>query len=165
MKKITIPLMMILASLLVFSCASSGSGAKIEGDVTQDKVNTALGTIYDTYRSKLDMTGAQSYTVVSGDSLSQITRKFYGNLTGVGDAGANNGFHFPVIMLASGNKIVDPDLIEPGMQLKIPDLQKNLANPVSRKAIKDCLNEVAYVYNRKGVAATENGLRKLADSL
>ncbi|MCL2319174.1 MAG: LysM peptidoglycan-binding domain-containing protein [Treponema sp.] len=165
MKKITVGLVLFLAIFMLFSCKTSGSGVKIEGDVTQDKVNTALGTIYDTYRSKLDMTGAQSYTVASGDTLSAITRKYYGALTGVGDAGPNNGFHFPVIMLASGNKIVDPDLIEPGMQLKIPDLQKNLANPVSRQAIKDCLNDVAYVYNRKGVAATEAGLKKLAASL
>ena len=162
MKKFTVVFMLLLAAFVLFSCQS---GPKIEGEVTQEKVNDALGQIYDTYRTKLDMTGAQNYTVVRGDSLSQITRQHYGSLTGVGDSGPNNGFYFPVIMLASDSHIVDPDLIEPGMSLKIVDLKRNLDNPVSRKAIKDCLNDVAYVYNKKGVAATEDGLRKLAASL
>ena len=161
MKKLLVCLI-IAAAIGGLSCKS---GPKIEGEVTQDKVNTALGTIYDTYRPKLDLTGAKEYVVVKGDTLSQITKQFYGSLTGVGDAGPNNGYYFPVIMLASGNKIVDPDLIEPGLKLLIPDLKKNLGIPSAHKAIKDCLIDVAYVYNKKGVAATEDGLRKLAASL
>jgi len=163
MRRLTVALILLAAVFMLFSCKSTGP--KIEGDVTQDKVNTALEQIYDTYRTKLDMSGAQDYKVVSGDTLSQITRKYYGSLTDVGDAGPNNGFYFPVIMMASDSKIVDPDLIEPGMNLKIPDLKKNLANPAARKAIKDTMNDVAYVYNKKGVAATEAGLKKLANSL
>ena len=162
MKKFTVVLIILLVAVVLFSCKSS---PKIEGEVTQEKVNDALGQIYDNYRNKLDMTGAQNYTVVRGDSLTQITHRFYGNVSGVGDAGPQNGFYFPVIMLASDSHIVDPDLIEPGMNLKIPDLKRNLDNSGSRKAIKDCLNDVAYVYNRKGNAATENGLKKLAGSL
>ena len=161
MKKLLICLL-IAAALFSLSCQS---GPKIEGEVTQEKVNDALGQIYDNYRGKLDLTGAQDYTVVSGDTLSQITRKYYGDLTDVGDAGPHNGFYFPVIMLASESNIVDPDFIQPGMKMKIPDLKKNLANPGSKKAIKDCLNDVAYVYNKKNNAATEEGLRTLAKSL
>ena len=165
MKKISVSLMLLMALFVLFSCKTTESGAKIEGSVTQEKVNEALGIIYDAYRTKLDLSGAKDYTVVSGDTLSKITREFYGDLTGVGDAGPHNGFYFPVIMLASGNKIVDPDKIEPGMKLKIPDLKKNLGIPGSRKAIKDCLNDVAYVYNKKRDAASEGGLKKLAGSL
>ena len=165
MKKITVVIVILLAAFVLFSCKSTTSAPKIEGEVTQEKVNTALGQIYDSYRTKLDFTGAQDYTVAKGDTLSQITRQYYGSLTGVGEAGANNGFYFPVIMMASESKIVDPDLIEPGMKLKVVDLKKNLSNPVSRKAIKDCLNDVAYVYNRKGSASTETGLKKLSNSL
>ena len=161
MKKILICLFIAVA-LFSFSCKS---GPKIEGEVTQEKVNDALGQIYDNYRGKLDLSGAQDYTVVSGDTLSQITRKYYGSLTDVGDAGPNNGFYFPVIMLASDSHIVDPDFIEPGMNMKIPDLKKNLANAGSRKAIKDCLNDVAYVYNKKGNTSTEDGLKALSKSL
>ena len=161
MKKILVCLL-ITAALFTLSCKS---GPKIEGEVTQEKVNDALSQIYDNYRGKLDLTGAQDYTVVSGDTLSQITRRFYGSLTDVGDAGPSNGFYFPVIMIASESNIVDPDLIQPGMKMKIPDLKKNLDNPSARKAIKDALNDVAYVYNRKGHAATEEGLKNLAKSL
>ena len=161
MKKILICLL-FAAALFSLSCKS---GPKIEGEVTQEKVNDALGQIYNNYRSKLDLTGAQDYTVVSGDTLSQITRRFYGSLTGVGEAGPNNGFYFPVIMVASDSHIVDPDFIEPGMKMKIPDLKKNLDNATSRKAIKDCLIDVAYVYNKKNNTATEEGLKTLSKSL
>ena len=161
MKKILVCLL-IAAAIFSLSCKS---GPKIEGEITQAKVNEALGAIYDKYRGKLDLTGAQDYTVSSGDTLSQITRQHYGSLADVGNAGPNNGFYFPVIMVASDSHIVDPDLIEPGMKMKVPDLKKNLANPTARKAIKDCLNDVSYVYNRKGNTATEEGLKALANSL
>ena len=167
MKKLLI-CMLALAVFAFVACKSAPtrSGAKIDGEVTQEKVNSALDYIYKTYRGKLDMTGAEDYTVVRGDTLSQITRKYYSSLTGIGNAGPSNGLYFPVIMLASdGSHIVDPDLIEPGMKLKIPDLKRNLANSSSRKAIKDCLNDVAYVYNRKGDSATEGGLKNLSGSL
>ena len=165
MKKI-VYCIMIAAVLAGMSCKSTPTSPKIEGEVTQDKVNTALEQIYDNYRGKLDMTGAKDYTVVRGDSLSQITRTNYSSLTDVGTAGAGNGFYFPILMLASeSSHIVDPDLIEPGLVLKIPDLKRNLANATARKAIKDCLIDVAYVYNRKGKPAEEEGLKRLANSL
>ena len=166
MKKILVCLL-IGADLIGVSCATTTSGgvATIEGEVTQQKVDTALNQIYDSLRPKLDLSGAREYTVVRGDTLSAITRNHYGTLTGVGNAGPNNGFYFPVIMAASGHQIVDPDLIEPGMKLMIPDLQRNLSNPIARKAIKDCLSDVAYVYNKKGVKVTEDGLTTLAASL
>jgi hypothetical protein len=164
MKKFAGLLVCVLA-LAVLSCKSTASGVNLEGEVTPEKVNLALNQIYDTYRGSLVMDGAQDYTVAAGDSLTAITRKHYRSLTEVGDAGPNNGFYFPVIMMASDGDIVDPDKIEPGMKLKIVDLKKNLADPAARAAIKNCLNDVAYVYNRKGVTVTEEGLRKLADSL
>jgi len=166
MKKIVI-CMVILATLFALSCKSgpTSSGAVIEGEVTQGKINDALSLIYNSYRGKLDLTGAQDYTVQRGDSLSEITRRFYGNLTGVGNAGSSNGFYFPVIMAASGSHIVDPDFIEPGMKLTIPDLKRNLANSTSKKAIKSCLEDVAYVYSRKGQSQTEEGLKNLSKSI
>ena len=166
MKKVLVFLFVAVA-LIGLSCKSGpkASGASIDGDVTQEKVNKALEQIYDAYYSKLDLSGAQSYTVVHGDYLVLITQKYYGDLTGVGKAGTKNGFYFPIIMLASGNIIVDPDLIEPGMKLTIPDLKKNLANSGSRKAIKNCLKDVSYIYNKKGQSATEKGLVALSDSL
>jgi LysM repeat protein len=164
MKKFVILLVCILA-FAALSCKSSPSGVRLEGEITQEKVDLALDQIYDTYRPHLVMDGAQDYTVAAGDSLSAITRKHYGSLTGVGDAGPNNGFYFPVIIMAADSKIVDPDKIEPGMKLKIVDLKKNLDNPAARAAIKNCLNDVAHVYNKKGNTVTEEGLKKLAGSL
>ena len=155
MRKNLLCLFVVVVALAALSCKT---GPTIEGEVTQQKVNDALSQIYNNYRSKLDLSGAQDYTVVSGDTLTQIARRFF-------DEGPNTGYYFPVIMLASDSNIVDPDLIEPGMKLKIVDLKKNLANSTSKKAIKDCLNDVAYVYNRKGDTSTENGLKNLANSL
>ena len=167
MKKLLICLL-IATAFFGLSCQSgpTSSGAVIEGEVTQEKVNSALEQIYNAYRTRLDMSGAQDYTVVRGDSLSAIARSHFGSLSDVGEAGPSNGFYFPVIMMASsGSHILDPDLIEPGMRLKIIDLKRNLADSSSRKAIKDFLNDVAYVYNRKGRASEEDGLKKLANSL
>ena len=163
MKKLIICLL-IAAALTGISCKSY-TPPVIEGEVTQEKVNDALEMIYDNYRGKLDLTGAQSYTVARGDSLVQIAHRFFGSLTDVGSAGPQNGFYFPVIMLASDSHIVDPDLIEPGMQLTIIDLERNLNNRSSRQAIKDCLKDIAHIYNRKGNTGAEQGLLTLADSL
>ena len=61
MKKFTIVFVLFMAVFLLFSCqTTTGSGAKIEGEVTQQKVDEALGQIYDTYRPLLDLTGAQN---------------------------------------------------------------------------------------------------------
>ena len=51
----------------------------------------------------------QTYTVVAGDSLSKIAKKFYGN------ANAWN-----TIFQANKDKISNPDLIRPGQVLRIP---------------------------------------------
>ena len=164
MKKVLVFLFVAMA-FIGLSCKSTVSGAVIDGDVTQEKIDKALEQIFSAFSSKLDLSGADNYTVVSGDYLVQITQKYYGGLTGVGKAGTSNGFYFPIVMLASGNIIVDPDLIEPGMKLTIPDLKKNLADSNARKAIKNCLKDVSYIYNKKGHSDTEKGLVALSNSL
>jgi nucleoid-associated protein YgaU len=55
-------------------------------------------------------TGGQTYTVKSGDSLSKIAKRFYG------DADKWKKIH-----AANSDKIPNPDLIHPGLQLTIPD--------------------------------------------
>ena len=52
----------------------------------------------------------QAYVVRSGDSLSKIAKQFYG------DAGKWKKIH-----AANADKIPNPDLIHPGLQLTIPD--------------------------------------------
>jgi nucleoid-associated protein YgaU len=51
----------------------------------------------------------QTYTVVSGDSLSKIAKKFYGNANA-----------WDRIFQANRDKISNPDLIRPGQVLRIP---------------------------------------------
>ena len=53
--------------------------------------------------------GGQSYTVKKGDSLSKIAKHFYGD--------ANK---WKTIHAANADKIPNPDLIHPGLQLTIP---------------------------------------------
>ena len=114
----------------------------------------------------LDLTGAQRYIVVDGDTLNEITRRFYGHLTDVGMAGRSNGFFYPILMLASPEaNIADPDLIFPNMSLNIPDLRRNLANPTSREAIRNSLRQTAGIYDRKGIPEESEGLLRLANSL
>jgi nucleoid-associated protein YgaU len=52
---------------------------------------------------------ARTYTVQAGDSLSKISKQFYGD--------ANQ---YMKIFEANKDKLADPDKIKPGMQLNIP---------------------------------------------
>ena len=54
-------------------------------------------------------TSARTYTVVSGDSLSKIAKREYGDAT-----------KWHAIFEANRDKIKDPDLIHPGQVLTIP---------------------------------------------
>ena len=54
---------------------------------------------------------AQFHTVVSGDTLGKIAKKFYGN-----------AMEYPVIFEANKPMLKDPDLIYPGQVLRIPHL-------------------------------------------
>jgi len=52
----------------------------------------------------------RTYTVVAGDSLSKIAKKFYGD-----------GNKWNRIFEANRDTVKNPDLIHPGQVLKIPD--------------------------------------------
>lgn len=49
------------------------------------------------------------YTIVSGDSLSKIAKKFYGN-----------AMDYPKLFEANREVIKDPDLIYPGQKIRVP---------------------------------------------
>ncbi|MGI8400959.1 MAG: LysM peptidoglycan-binding domain-containing protein [Gemmatimonadaceae bacterium] len=55
-------------------------------------------------------TGGTAYVVKSGDSLSKIAKHFYGDAS-----------KWKKIHAANSDKIPNPDLIHPGLQLTIPD--------------------------------------------
>jgi LysM repeat protein len=114
----------------------------------------------------INLDGIDFYTVARGDTLSSIAIKQYGT---------GNGYYYPLIALASKlgrinnvnvDVVEDIDLIEPGMVLAIPDLQRNLDNAVARRIIKTYMGgEVADINDARGRAGDAAELRKLADSL
>ena len=101
----------------------------------------------------LILTGAETYIVVRGDTLTKIARSKY-----------RNGFYYPLIMMAPGNAIRDQDLIVPGMRLTIPRLQPNLDDPKARASMKRFFLEIASITERKRPRDAA-GLRSLANSL
>jgi hypothetical protein len=142
-----------MAGGLLLSCAS----AKGTSQDTQDTIDSTFDKIYSAHYSGLILDGAETYTVKTGDYLAAITRSKWGG---------ENGFYFPVIMMASPNAGVDdPDLITPGMELVIPNLQKNLDDPSARQHIKVFLDEIADVYGAKGQINIRNALENLSRTL
>jgi glutamine cyclotransferase len=111
--------------------------------------------LYDA-NTGLDLTGAGVYTVRQGDTLSDISRYVY-----------NDGFYYPVIMLASRGVVINPDKIKPGMILTIPNLERNKANADGRRSMKNCLNGFANIEKTKQNPnqALIDGFKKRADEL
>jgi hypothetical protein len=149
MKKLLSVFCLVFVSFLVVSCASK----KITDD---DLTNDAFETVYNAYKKDIILEGAASYVVKQGDFLAAITNTAYGS---------GNGYYFPLIMLASDDVVLDPDLIEPGMELTIPDLQRNLNDPTARRQIKAFLNAIADVYDKKDKPDISRDLRQLANTL
>jgi hypothetical protein len=150
MKKSVFLVVLVMSVLMIPACSTTGTGPI----TTQEEANEALQRVYNEYKSDLILEGAKSYTVVKGDVLSAISRREY-----------NNGFYFPLIMLASSDVVLDPDLIEPGMVLTIPDLQRNLNDAKAKERIKSFLREIADIEDRRERPQDAEGLRKHADEL
>lgn len=82
-----------------FSNVQSGSSTTAPEPVAIPDVAPTSGTTVQ----------EQTYVVVSGDSLSKIAKRYYGDAT-----------KWPRIHDANRDQIKDPDLIHPGQRLKIP---------------------------------------------
>ncbi|MDR0689520.1 MAG: LysM peptidoglycan-binding domain-containing protein [Spirochaetaceae bacterium] len=106
--------------------------------------------------STIILEGARRHRVVWGDTLSSLSKKYYGK---------ENGYYFPIIMLASSGVVFNPDVIIPGMILTIPDLNKNLADPQARSKIKSYIKDTAKIYEWKRDTKTKNRLIQLSNSL
>jgi LysM repeat protein len=162
MKKILILLTAALTVSGMISCATTKPAVEEPKPVVPETVQEA----FDYSQDNLIIDGsAKSYTVRRGDTLSSIAKRMWGQ---------ERGYYFPVIMLASRQSaaIDDPDVIEPGMQLTIPNLDVNLANDRARAAIKNYLKDVSGIYTRKFAESrdpkhdrTGRELAKLSDSL
>lgn len=87
----------------------------VDNQAEREKVVLAVGNVIgiarvdDRLESKKTAPESQMYTVVSGDSLSKIAKKFYG------DAGK-----YHAIFEANQPMLKDPDKIYPGQVLRIP---------------------------------------------
>jgi hypothetical protein len=157
----------VLAVLFVLSCQStentSGAGpAGEDRQASRSVEDQVLTEIYERYESKIILIGAQTYTVVWGDTLSRIARRNYGP--------GDNPYYFPLIIAASKGsaEILDPDSIEVGTELTIPDLQRNLDDPAARASLKNLLKEVADFYaGKKGPQSRGlyEGLNRLYNAL
>jgi LysM repeat protein len=102
------------------------------------------------------LTGASYYTVVSGDTLANITAAMYGG---------TNMFFFPLIRLANSGSVSNPDLIEPGTNLVIPPLQANLNSRSASALIKTEMQQTASQYDGQGKTKAAGRLRNLANRL
>ena len=150
MKKTLLALTLILSIMMALSCASKAAPI-----TTQEELDNAFREIYQQFRGDIILEDAETYTVVSGDTLTRIARDKY-----------PNGYYFPLIMLASSEVVLDPDQIQPGMELTVPVLQKNLDDAKAKGKIKGFLGEIAKVYDRReGRERDAEGLRELASTL
>jgi len=86
-----------------FSDVGAGASSNSAGSSKADFSDVSGGS------STTAPVGGQTYTVKAGDSLSKIAKHFYGD--------ANK---WKKIHAANADKIPNPDLIHPGLQLTIP---------------------------------------------
>lgn len=89
-----------------------------EDQATREKTILVVGntegiaSVDDQMTTAIQEPEAQFHTVVSGDSLSKIAKKFYGN-----------AMKYPVIFEANKPMLTDPNKIYPGQVLRIPALE------------------------------------------
>ncbi|MDR0387774.1 MAG: LysM peptidoglycan-binding domain-containing protein [Treponema sp.] len=167
-KKIWVPCLAVLAVLVAVSCKSTPAEEKpvLTEEVVFEKTTPEEAVFNDAYQAvlPLDLNGAELYVVKSGETLTRIAREKYGR---------ENAFFFPLIMAASKSQktvdIADPDKIEPGMELIIPNLDVNRNNPVIRERIKTLLLSVCKIYQdrpeTKWSSEMINGLSSSAGDL
>ncbi len=99
----------------------NGDTATVTGaaydQATKEKVvlvvgnSSGIATVDDQMTVENPEPEAQFHTVVSGDTLGKIAKKFYGN-----------AMKYPVIFDANKPMLKNPDLIYPGQVLRIPNL-------------------------------------------
>jgi len=88
-----------------------------DSQATREKVILVLGntegiaTVDDRMTVEIPEPEAQFHTVVKGDYLSKIAKKYYGD-----------AMKYPVIFEANKPMLTDPDKIYPGQVLRIPNL-------------------------------------------
>ena len=147
-KNVVFGLLIIALSILVFAGCGSAPAPKPEPAPAPAPVaEQPKGLILD---------GAANYTVARGDTLADIAAGRYGE---------SNMYYFPLIRLANANVVTDPDVIEPGTSLIIPDLQRNLNSDGAKALIKTDMQAIADQYERQSKPNAAARLRNLAGRL
>ena len=95
----------IVADILEISVSELLNGERSSNENNQDKKVATQ----QTKREVTNATSTKTYTVVRGDSLWKISKKYY-----------NNGNQYNKIYNANRDKIKNPSLIYPGQVLTIP---------------------------------------------
>ena len=165
-----IPLFAVLAGAVLFFAACQTPGAEAppqNGAPARDaQVQTptappaartyeeAARDVYQRFLPGLILTGASNHTVRPGDTLVNIAWHHF-----------NDGFMYPVILLASSHVVLDPDRITPDMEIIVPDLQRNLNDPAARQNIRNFLLEIADLEDSRNRSATAAGIRERANNL
>ena len=145
-KKLFFGFLIIALSIMVFATCGSAPAPKSE-PAPAPTAQQPEG---------LDLSGAANYTVVRGDTLAEIAASRYGG---------SNMYYFPLIRLANAGVVSDPDEIEVGTNLVIPDLQRNLNNSSAKDLIKNDMLAVAGQYDRQSKPNAAATLRNLANRL
>ena len=155
-KNVVFGLLIIALSILVIASCGGVPTPKPEPVSEPTPAPTPTPTPTVVGDGRLDLTGATNYTTVTGDTLSEIAARRYGG---------SNMYFFPLIRLANTSAVSDPDVIEVGTSLVIPDLQRNLNNTGAKALIKQDMNSIAGQYDRQGKPNAAARLRSLANSL
>lgn len=159
MKKVAFCLVLLLGLFAFFACGSQPPPppppppppAELPSEYPPEPEKPA--PVASTPRNTdLILDGAETYTVVEGDTLSDIAYKKY-----------QNSLYFPLIMMASKDIVEDQDFILPGMVLTIPKLQVNLDDAKAKASMKKYFLETADITARKKPEYAE-GLRQLANT-
>jgi hypothetical protein len=100
----------------------------------------------------LDSSHSTKYSVRNGDTLAEIAGREY-----------RNDYFFPLISAA--NNIQNPDVIEPGKDLKLPDLQYVMSSEDLKKEARGEMRRIADLYSGEGKPNAAARLRREADKL
>jgi hypothetical protein len=149
MKAVLSLLLSIMMGMSLVSCASYPTEIE-ETETVQQKLPG---------REDLVLEGAQSHKVVWRDTFARLARRYYG---------ANNGYYYPLIMLAQPTLPPNPNLLVSGTTVTIPALQANLDNPVSRKVLRAYMLQVADWHSQQPLvrdAKAADAIRALAAGL
>jgi hypothetical protein len=146
MKKVFCGLLIVLISFVVVACGGTPAPAPAPvADVPPPPPPPPRGGII--------LDGASNYTVVKGDTLSNIAAGKYGE---------SNRYFFPLIQLGSAEVVRNPDVLEVGDKLVIPELQRNLNDKDASALLRTALLTTASQYEKQSKPNAASILKNLA---